>query len=533
MNHNINFSRIKRLLDNKDYLVALNTSVKFLTIYPDAIGYKKAAAFCHSALGNLTDAKELWLELVNTDPFDEETLINLADIEQRMGRFDSALGLLKLASEYHPTSIKPYLNMGGLYLLKNEFTNALNVSLQAVTIDPKHADGFQNLGSSFFNLAMFDEAKHAFDTSLLLNPNSTDAKTSLAVILAKQNKVDEALSIFEELISNHIVSDRIPIAQLKWDSSLLFLRAGNLEKGFEYYEYGMSSEVRGHLIRRPSRTFKVPKWSPDASKTESVLVWREQGIGDEILFSTCIQNLIDDGFYPIIETDKRLIPIYERSFPTIKVREAKFLVEFPHDSFYEDFGTHIPLGSLLFFYRKSLNQFPNSSSYLLPEYALVSKWRSRLSKFGTKKLIGISWKGGLADPLRNSKYTKLAKWDTLLKADYVFINLQYGDCIDEIREVESALGITIHTWEDLDLKNDLEDIFALLKNIHHVVSVSTAIWMFAAAVGTPTSVLLHTPHWTMFDQDYTPFFPDVNCLVTNQSEDIPDLLPVVLSILNQ
>jgi hypothetical protein len=51
--------------------------------------------------------------------------------------------------------------------------------------------------------------------------------------------------------------------------------------------------------------------------------------------------------------------------------------------------------------------------------------------------------------------------------------------------------------------------------------------MFSASIGTPTTLLLHTPHWTMFDQNFTPFFPHVNCIVAEGNEKITDLLQKV------
>jgi len=529
--HSLVLNKIQLLLENRDYEIAHELAAENLIKYPEIVGFKKALAFCLGSTGDLYGSKELWLELININPYDEENLINLADIELRLGRVDSSLALMKLCSEYHPTSIKSWLNMAGAFLLKGDFQNALNVSLQAVKIAPQNADGFQNLGSSLFNLGMFQEAQHAFETALLLNPNLQESKSSLSMILAKKNDFNGSIKILNELILNSKKTDRIPIEQLKWDAALIHLRLGNLKKGFEYYEYGFHSEVRGHLTRKPIRSFKVPKWTPNLSKDQPVLIWREQGIGDEILFLTCLHNFIKSGFTPIIETDKRLISIYKRSFPGIIVREAKFRIEYPHDSYYFDFGSHIPMGSLMGFFRKNLNDFPNSSGYLLPDALLVSKWRDRINslKLNYKKVIGISWKGGLSDPIRNLKYTNLIDWSYLLSnPNYEFVNLQYGDCSDEIHDVESALGIKIHRWDDLNLKNDIDDIFGLLKNLDQLVTVSTAIWMFAASLGTPTTLLLQSSHWTMFDQNYTPFFPKVKCLVTNSNQVIPNLLPKAL-----
>jgi len=529
--HRSTLLKLQHYIENRRFSEVVSIASEKVKKFPDIVGYKKALAFCLGSTGDLYGSEKIWLELINIDPFDEETLINLADIELRLGKVDASLGLLKLSSEYHPKSIKAWLNMANAYLLKGDYKSALNVSLQAINIDSKNADGFQNFGSSLFNLGMFEEAKHAFETALILNPNLQESKSSLSMVLAKQNNFNASLAILNELIFYSKKTDRIPIEQLKWDASLVHLRLGNIEKGFEYYEYGMHPDVRGHLIRSPHRSFKVPKWSPSLTKEQPVLVWREQGIGDEILFLTCLRDFINIGFTPIIETDKRLISIYERSFPNIIVREAKSRIEYPHDSYYDDFGSHIPMGSLLTFFRKNLIDFPNSSGYLLPDNLLVSKWRERINqrKNLKKKIIGISWKGGLSDPLRNFKYTNLIDWSHLLmNSNYEFVNLQYGDCSQEISEVESSLGIKINTWDDLNLKNDIDDIFGLLANLDHLVTVSTAIWMFAASIGTPTTLLLNTNHWTMFDQNYTPFFPNVKCLVTEGSQVIPDLLPQAL-----
>jgi len=530
--HKPTLLKLQQYIENRKFSDVISIASDKVQKFPNIVGYKKALAFCLGATGDLYGSEKLWLDLINVDPFDEENLINLADIELRLGKIDSSLGLLKLSSEYHPNSIKSWLNMASAYLLKGDYQNALAVSLQAINIDAKNADGFQNFGSSLFNLGMFKEAKHAFETALILNPNMQEAKSSLSMVLAKQNNFKGALEILDELISNSVSQDRIPIEQLKWDAALINLRLGNIEKGFEFYEFGMHPNVRGHLIRRPNRSFMVPRWTPDLTKDKPVLIWREQGIGDEILFLTCLRDFIESGFTPIIETDERLISIYQRSFPNIIIRESKFRIDYPHDSYYNDFGSHIPMGSLLLFFRKKLSDFPNSSGYLLPDKLLIEKWRKRINTVRKKgkKIIGISWRGGISDPLRNFKYTKLIDWSFLLcDPNFEFVSLQYGDCYDELKEVESTLGIKIHTWDDLNLKNDIEDIFSLLNNLDHLVTISSAIWMFAASLGTPTSLLLHTNHWTMFDQVYTPFFPNVKCLVTDNNQAITDLLPQALS----
>jgi len=205
-------------------------------------------------------------------------------------------------------------------------------------------------------------------------------------------------------------------------------------------------------------------------------------------------------------------------------------LDFPHDSLHNDFDSHIPMGSLMKHFRQEFSNFPNSGGYLKPDVKRVNKWRDRLSSIADgKKTIGISWKSGLTDPLRNAKHSSLLDWSELLTTkNLVFVNLQYGNCADEIKNVEKILGIKIHTWEDLDLKNDVEDIFGLLVNLDHTVTTSSAVWTFAASSGAPTSLLLHTPHWTMFNQIKIPFFPQVHCQVVEPGQPIYKLLANVI-----
>jgi hypothetical protein len=298
----------------------------------------------------------------------------------------------------------------------------LQTSLEAIKLDPSNADAYQNLGSSFFHLAQFDEAKHAFETALILDPNLKEAKHSLSLVLFKQGKNQESLDILNILISSHQTSDRLVLEQLEWDASLVHLRLGNLAKGWKYYESGLSPKVFGNLSRRPLRTFSVPKWTPLNSKNEPVLVWSEQGIGDEIIFMTCLQDMVDCGYVPIVECDIRLINLYQRSFPNVIFRQSKFDSIYPHSSFYNDFSSQIAMGSLLQYFRPSLSHFKDRSGFIKADPLLITKWSDRFARLNKDKLkIGISWRSSLLDPLRNTKYSNLNSWEPLFKSKRLVI----------------------------------------------------------------------------------------------------------------
>jgi tetratricopeptide (TPR) repeat protein len=523
-------TELQYCLSEKRYEEGVLKARTSLQLEPSNLAYKKCLAFCLSQIGELHEAKAVWMELIEDDPFSEEYLLNLSDVEKRLNRLDSAIGLLMLATEYHPESVKPWISLGECHAFNNDSQGSVNASLEVLKRQPNNTDAYQNLGSGFFALAMFDQAKYAFETALLINPHMQEAKSSLSSVLFKQNQAEPAAEILEEIIQQHKPADRMPLSQLKWNAALIQLRLGNLQKGWSYYEEGLKPEVQGVKVRHPHRTFKVPRWTPQTPVGQTVLVWREQGIGDDVIFLTCLQDLIDAGYQPLVECDARMIDLIQRSFPTVKAREAIYRIEYPHDSPYDDFDCHLPMGSLMHHFRPDLNSFDNKAgAYLKLDLAKKAMWLERLEKIRNgKKLVGITWRGGLTDAVGQMKYSTLMDWAPLLSSEeFVFVNLQFGESEQEIQEVESALGIQIHRWSDLDLKNDLDDVCALISCLDDVVTISSAVWTFSAALGARTSLLLSSPHWTMFNQDHIPFFSSVECFCADNNSSIASLLSKV------
>lgn len=523
-------AELQKCLNDKRYGEGVLKARTSLLREPANLAYKKCLAFCLGQTGELHQAKAVWMELIEDDPYSEEYLLNLADVEKKLSRLDSAIGLLHLAAEYHPESFKPWISLGECHAFNNDNQAAVNASLEVLKRQPNNTDAYQNLGSAFFALAMFDQAKYAFETALLIEPHMQEAKSSLSAVLFRQGHAEAAAALLEELINEHQPADRMPLPQLKWNAALIEMRLGHLEKAWAYYEEGLNPEVQGVKVRHPHRSFNVPRWTPQTPSGQTVLVWREQGIGDDVIFLTCLQDLIDAGYQPLVECDARMIDLLQRSFPSITAREAIYRMEYPHDSPYDDFDCHIPMGSLMQHFRPRLDSFHHKNgAYLKVDSAKQSKWSERLESLRKgKKLVGITWRGGLTDAVGQMKYTQLMDWAPLLSSEeLMFVNLQFGDCEQELSQVESALGIQIHRWSDLDLKNDLDDVCALISCLDDVVTISSAVWTFSAALGARTSLLLSSPHWTMFDQDHVPFFASVKCFYSQSNAAITSLLPLV------
>jgi hypothetical protein len=164
---------------------------------------------------------------------------------------------------------------------------------------------------------------------------------------------------------------------------------------------------------------------------------------------------------------------------------------------------------------------------LHPDPADVAKFADRLAEYRGKKLVGICWRSHKLSATRNKKYTALEDWRGILSTPgAMFVNLQYGECEEEIQQVERDLGIRILRWADLDLMNDFSGVAALIKNLDLVISISSAVVPLAGAVAAPTLCMTYQ-NWVLLGEKNTyPWFPSVTPIALSYSEAMAVALPV-------
>jgi len=234
-----------------------------------------------------------------------------------------------------------------------------------------------------------------------------------------------------------------------------------------------------------------PVW--DGSDGEQVLVWREQGIGDEIMFSSMFSELNKNSSKIIVECDSRLIPLYKRSFS----EDIEFLDDRNAIDNYR-YDSQIALGSLPRYLRSRLEDFRKSASgWLKADPQHVSNLRTKLKAAGRERIIGVSWLTKTQRPdaqNRNISLDLLASHLARIPATYV--SLQYGDTTEEILSVNSASDIKIQSVEEIDLFSDIDGLAALISACDMVISIDNATVHLAGALGVDTRVLL-------------PFMPDI------------------------
>ncbi len=493
---------------------------------------------------NLSDLSELGLELINQSRFDlagkifarwtdvtptnPEPWTNLGLCLVRQRKIHDARDVLEYALEINPDYLPALNNLGEVYQELGEHDLQLKNCLTAVNKNPTSSLGFNNLGAAFVDMGMFDEARHAFETSLLLDSSSFEARFNLAKLASREGEHQFAAFSLETLKKTIVLENSREADLIGLYLGIEYLICGRLKEGWELYEKGFSSHIPPSLARNPNREFAVPAWEGQVlAADERLMIWREQGVGDELRFSALIPLLCPSIRSNLIfECDERLINLFSGSMPGVKIRSEK-------DSS-NDFSYHLPVGSLPKFLMHSPDVLRRARQFLFPNSSHVEEFSRRLANFKDKKLIGICWRSHVLSAKRNRKYTALDDWDGILSLpDTVFVNLQYGDCEHEIREAEKKLGIRIVRWDDVDLKNDFDRTAALIKNLDLVISVSTSVVPLAGAVGVSTICLTYQ-NWVLLGQkNYYPWFPPVLPIIVPNSESMATALPDIRELLIQ
>ena len=183
---------------------------------------------------------------------------------------------------------------------------------------------------------------------------------------------------------------------------------------------------------------------------------------------------------------------------------------------------YAPQTAFLAHFRKRVEDFPHQA-YLKPDPARVEAFRARLNEGGNEPVVGICWRSMLLAMKRSKFYSRLTDWEPILKTKGVrFLNLQYGDCEQELAQAETLFGIKIERMAGHDLTDDIDGNAALSAALDLVISAPTAVAATAAAVGTETWFLLSYNDWPQLGTDEYPWYPKTRTFVSKRFADWPD-----------
>ena len=494
---------------------AINAYYKVLEIEPkNADAYNNLGNILGLS-GQLEEAVDTYRKALEINPDDIRTYNNLSVVLQKQGKLAEAIDTYYRILEIDPTDVEVCRSLGMLLTERGKLEEAIDAYYKVLEVDSTDAGIYNNLGILLKEQGKFKEAIDAYCKALEIFPGYADAYNNLGNVLQLQGDFEDAVVVYKKALEINS-----QFSEAHKNLGMLLLLTGELERGWEKYEW----RWKCHDFPSENRNFPQPPWDGTGLSDKSVLVWTEQGIGDEIMFANMLDTLSWMADKIITECEERLVPLFQRSFPKIQfvVREQK-----PNPMLLDrDIDYQVPIGSLAQWLRRNESQFPKKESYLSASSEKASQLRDKYKGLTDDRfLVGISWKS-INHGIEKEKSTILENWTPILsQPDCFFVNLQYGDIEQEIGEYYSSTGILIYTDQEINPLTNLDDFAAQISALDLVISISNTTVHMSGALGKKVWTLLpYVPDWRwMLKREDTPWYPTMKLFRQSRMNDWRDV----------
>jgi tetratricopeptide (TPR) repeat protein len=456
--------------------------------YAKAIGLNPGDVVFYNGLGqislekrNFDEAFDCFQKALQIDSDNGEANAGLGFILYERRQFDEAISCLEKALHQNPDNAHTYNMLGCVYREKGSADQAFACFREALQINQNLSEVWNNLGLAFRDKVLLDEAVYHYKKALQINPYFVDAHNNLGVVLQNKGYYKEALASYQKAIELDPGD-----TGAHFSKAFLLLASGNFSLGWEEYEWKWGKSIFVSQLHYLAK----PVWEGSSLRGRTLLVYAEQGVGDQIMFASCLPDIISEADFCFVECEERLAPLFARSFEKIRVLNPINEGE-PYPFDISSIDMKIAIGSLPKILRPNLQSFPSRKSYLDPDRLKVNIWRERFSELGDGLKIGISWVGGTEPFIIATRSIPLKSFSILFSIPGVhFINLQYGDCSTELQEIRQRQGLQIHSWRDADALKDLDNFAAQISALDLVISVDNSTVHMAGAIGVPIWTLL-------------------------------------------
>jgi tetratricopeptide (TPR) repeat protein len=498
-------------------------------------GHSKAfhvLAMALERMGHLHKALVTYERAFQLDPEDPELLINLGLTAWNLKLTEGAEQMFRLYIAAMPDSPLGYNNLGSVQCDLGRPDAAIEILRAAIQRMPHETILWNALATVLAEEGRSDESLIFYEEAIRLAPDFARAYHNLGYAYQHLGRLEEGLANYDEALKRAV--DPTEIRECRHSRSICLIGAGRLEEGFREYEIRNDQRFRAYL----HHLVEAPLWQGEDLGGKKILLVGEQGLGDEFMFANILPDIaaaLGPSGKLQIAVDPRLIPLFQRSFPAAEVgtyddrtlidndgNKALRLIPFATKENKPDYWA--PMGTALQYYRKSLSDFRHEP-FLTPDPARVAEFRQKLAALPGRK-VGLCWRSMMLTAKRAKYFSPIEGWAPVLRTpDVSFINLQYGDCAEELAAAAAAHGAHINTLESLDLKDDIDGVAALCAALDLVISAPTAAAATAASVGTETWFVTAGRTWPQLGTAEYPWYARTRVFSPEKFGDWASLMP--------
>jgi Flp pilus assembly protein TadD len=485
---------------------------------PDRSGGSFNLGVLHARAKEMTAAERYYRHALVVRPGHEGAAGNLADLLLALGRDAEAEGLCAAAARHAPMAALIHGNLALVRVRLGGKDAARRDIRRALCIQPGYAKAWRI--AAMLRHDESEPAERAYKRAWFSGSRDPDIASNRGEIAQRSGRIEDAIALYRaalelkpedpdiranlatanvddgDFMAARANADRVLSAHpdhrvARWISSWVSLANRDFETGYRSYDDPWRWPDRD----APPHATAFELWNGGPSDG-ALLLWCEQGLGDEIFYAGMVDDIVKLGQTVVLEADPRLVPLFQRTWPSVRVIGRG--TRLPADISVQSSTMRLPM-----LFRRSFDDFPSRPAYLVAEPDKVAGYRDLFAGHGQGLTVGLSWRSG-NQRTGSAKSTHLKDWDTLLGIPNIkIVSLQYEDGGQRDPRLRRNPGA--------DVKNDIDDLAAQIAALDHVVSISGVTAHLAGALGTPGHVLLPpAPLWFWFAEGADcPWYPSL------------------------
>jgi len=421
------------------------------------------------------------------DPRAASAYYTLGRVRQAEGRLEEAEANYRDSITLDGGRAGAHNNLGCVLQMQGRLDEAMASFRRALALDPALPQANQNLASITRDRASLEAAVAGYHRRARANPADAHVWNDLGNVYREIGQHAEAMACFAEALA------RAPdAAEAHYSRGQTALLLGEYASGWEDHEWRW--KVKGLKLAMPD--FPQPLWGGGALPAGTLLLHAEQGLGDTIQFARYARLAARRCRSVILQCQPQLAGLL-RSMrgPSLVVPQGEPLPAF---------DAHLPLMSLPWIFRTTLEDIPWDGPYIAADPGRVERWRSKLTQ-GARIHVGLVWAGRPQQSDDRKRSTRLATLAALAQPGVALYSLQWGEAAAQAAAAPAGMRIT----DFGDEIRDFSETAALLGCLDVVVTVDTAMAHLAGAMGVPAWVLLaQAPEWRwLLERHDSPWYP--------------------------
>lgn len=429
------------------------------------------------ACDKLDDAQQRLAQALSLDRGDSVAASNLAHLASKaydQSRLDIAAASLEAILAAQPDNPQVHCSFGLVLQGLHRLDDAIAHYRRAIELRPDFVEALVNWGVAARSAGDLEGSLALFRRALAVDATNRDALNNLGTLLMQSGELEEAQDAFRGILRAH--PDYKPA---RLNLGIVALHRQEFASAWDAYELRLEV-LANELAMRATSLPRLP--NVHAAKGKRVAVLKEQGLGDQILFSTLLPELGSAGIEAVVEVDDRLLDAYRRSVPDIDFVSSAAMSDALAGCDY-----HIPLGSLGSLFRRSVRGFSGQTRALLrPDERRVRAMRKALPAGATAAISWRSFQDAARGDVERRKSIPLECFAGLAASGVALVDLQYGDADAERNEFDARHpGLRVDI-AGLDRLNDLEGLLAAMEACDIVITSSNVTAHLAGAIGKRT-----------------------------------------------